>query len=220
MIGRRNITIQFFIGILLTFIGCSKDSEPAPVFGNGTMSVVTSSSATNIVGATISEFRINIETIRFRTIIDDPLLPDNTIQVAPLVGPFELVLIGTETGSTIDAAPLPNATYDRIKFDLMRGNTGAMNNISILIQGQIGTTPFEMWHDTKPTFQQNLNNVVVNGNALNFGIDFVLDGLDLSGATDGDANGLIEISPNDNDGNNNLADDIAIYLESNFIVSY
>ncbi len=209
------------ISLGIIFIGCNKNNnDPVPVFGNGTMNVATSSSATNVTGGVITTFRINLEAIRFRTIANDPLLPDNTIQIAPLVGPFGLVLMGTGTGSTIPSAPMPNATYDLLKFDLKRGTSIPMNNISILIEGTIGNKPFKMWHDMEPTWQKTLNNLVINGNALNFKINFVLDGLNLSGAIDGDANGTIEISPSDPDGNKTLADNIALHIKNNLAVTY
>ncbi|MDH5398895.1 MAG: hypothetical protein OEX02_12155 [Cyclobacteriaceae bacterium] len=220
MYKQFNFLTLVLIGFGTTFFGCNKNNDPVPAFSNGTMQVTTTSSASNVTGATITEFRVNLEAVRFRTIANDPLLPDNTFQIAPLLGPFDLLLLGEGTGDNIPEAPLPDATYDRIKFDLVRGKAAPMDKITILIKGTIGTTPFEMWHDTEPGLQANLNDLVVNGNALSFGIDFVLDGLDLSAATDGDGNGIIEISPNDNDGNNNLADDVAIYIEKNFKVTY
>ena len=207
-------------GFSAVFMGCNKNGDPVPDFTNGRVQLLTSSSATNVTGATITEFRVNIEAIRFRTVPDDPLLPDNNIQIGPLVGPFDLLLIGDGTGATIPESPLPDATYNRVRFDLVRGTAAPMNKISILIKGTIGTLPFEMWHDTEPTFQTNLNNMIISGKTLDFGIDFVLDGLDFSGAQDGDGDGIIVISPNDNDGNNTLADDIALHLERNFKVTF
>ena len=215
-----NLILLSLISFAIMITGCSKKNDPVPVaFRNGTINITTKATANSVTGATISEFRINVEAIRFGTIGNDPLLPNTTIQVAPLVGPFNLFLVGG-TGATIPSSPLPDATYDRVKFDLVRGVNAPMANISILITGKIGNIPFKMWHDTEPTIQKNLNNLLVKGNVINFSIDFVLDGADLSGATDGDGNGTIEISPKDNDGNNQLADIIALHIQNNLKVTF
>ncbi|MDH5380162.1 MAG: hypothetical protein OEW75_04875 [Cyclobacteriaceae bacterium] len=210
-----------FAGLMVILFGCNKNNDPAPVFTNGTAKVTTTGTVANVVGATISDYAINLENIRFRTIPNDPLLPDNTIQVAKLVGPFMLSLVGATPGDLIPSTPLPDATYEVVKFDLVRGKQAPMVGSTIWIKGTIGTTPFEMWHDSEPTWQDNFaTNMVVNGNVVNFGIEFTLDGFDFSVATDGDGDGLIEINPNDPDGNNTVADDILAHIKNNFKTTF
>ena len=206
-------------GAVVLFSSCKKNNDPVPDITSSRVEMTTTSTAANVTGALVTEFRINIEKIEFRTSKDDPILPRNDIQVAPLVGPFSLLLVGDGEGDIIPEAPLPDAIYDRIRFDVIRGGAAPMNNISVSIKGTIGDVPFVMWHDVEPTFQSNLN-LTVDSKNFSFGIDFVLDGLDLSGAADGDGNGTIEISPNDPDGNNNLADDILVFIENNYKVNY
>jgi hypothetical protein len=88
---------------------------------------------------------------------------------------------------------------------------------SILIEGTLGTLPFTFYHTLDEDFETDYedagqNLVVTAGQAVTLVFDFnlstVLNNVDLSTAVDGNNDGLIEISPNDPDGNNAIADAI------------
>ena len=64
------------------------------------------------------------------------------------------------------------------------------------------------------TIYENRNFMILNVSELpNIDFNQVLSQLDLTSATDGNGDGIIEISPNDADGNNNLADDLLDRIE-------
>jgi hypothetical protein len=96
-----------------------------------------------------------------------------------------------------------------------------MFNKSIEITGTINGTPFVFWHtideDFEIDYEDTNQNLVINNNSFdlvfNFDLNQVLSSVDLSTAVDGDGDGLIEIGPNDTDGNRALANQIANSIE-------
>ena len=133
-----------------------------------------------------------------------------------LAGPFELDLLNQN--SVVTTVTIPNGIYEEVEFKLDRNVDSAseMYNKSIEIKGTIGGTPFVFWHNVEEDFEidyedDNQNLVVNNGSyelVFNFNLNQVLSQVDLSNATDGDGDGLIEIGPNDTDGNQSLANAI------------
>jgi hypothetical protein len=101
----------------------------------------------------------------------------------------------------------------------MHRNTNASSDLynkSIQIKGTIGTTPFIFWHNVEEDFEIDYEdagqNLIISDNTativFEFDLDAVLANVDLSSANDGNGDGLIEISPNDPDGNQGLANTI------------
>ena len=133
-----------------------------------------------------------------------------------LSGPFELDLLsGSFSFVTID---VPNAVFEEIEFDFDRNNNSQSDLFgkTVLMEGTIDGVPFVFWHDFEEDFEldfdDNNNDIVINNNAseitITFNLDFILGastGVDLSNAQDGNGDGIITISPNDNDGNQSLA---------------
>lgn len=133
-----------------------------------------------------------------------------------LAGPFELDLLNQN--SVVTTVSIPNGIYEEVEFKLDRNVDSAseMYNKSIEIKGTIGGTPFVFWHNVEEDFEidyeDDNQNLVVNNGAyelvFNFDLNQVLSQVDISNATDGDGDGVIEIGPNDTDGNQSLANAI------------
>ena len=80
---------------------------------------------------------------------------------------------------------------------------------------------FIFTHDFEKEFsidyEDNNQSLIINNNSydlvLNFDLNQWLSTIDLSTAVDGNGDGTIEISPNDPDGNNNLANQLKENLQ-------
>ncbi|MCM4168932.1 hypothetical protein KCTC52924_02633 [Arenibacter antarcticus] len=133
-----------------------------------------------------------------------------------LEGPFELDLIKGEI-SFINAN-IPMGNYEEIEFkiDKSKDVTSDLFGKSILIKGTIENVPFIFWHDfddeIEIDFEDPKMDIVIVENQTNLTIQFDLTqllngvgGVDLSQAADGNEDGIIEISPEDQDGNNAIA---------------
>lgn len=130
-----------------------------------------------------------------------------------LYGPFELDLLNQN--APVTTVTVPNGTYEEVEFKLHKStnSASAMFNKSVEITGTINGTPFIFWHDIDEDFEidyEDANqNLVISNNSydlvFNFDLNQVLSLVDLSSAVDGDGDGVIEIGPNDTDGNQALA---------------
>lgn len=133
-----------------------------------------------------------------------------------LKGPFELDLLSGQI--TFLSVTVPNGNYEEIefKFGKSTNSNSQLFNKSILIKGTVDSVPFVFWHDFEDElevdFEDAANNIIVQNSGddlvINFDLTFLLNTLDLSQATDLNNDGIIEISPNDTDGNNTLANQI------------
>lgn len=218
----------FFIGLLI--VSCSKD-DPAGSLSISAKATLTKSanktvSAKNAVTeVTISDFLVNIE--EFELEMDDNEQDDDNEQWdddgyydfeddLELEGPFELNLMQGQVSFL--GVDVPNGTFEEIefKFDESTDATSDLFGKSVLIKGTIDGTPFIFWHDFDDEIEVDFDEpqfdlVVQNGPnsvVIDFDLSLLFDtvnGIDLSQATDNNEDGTIEISPNDNDGNNELA---------------
>ena len=174
---------------------------------------------------TITSFKINLREIEFEVDDDDDLNEDLYTKLE-LEGPFELDLSSGNTTISITSTSIPNNVYDEIEFDLYKSTDpdSDMYEKSIQIKGEIDGTPFIFWHDMMDEFEvdfsNNLVDIIVDGSTTNITIDFDLSiifgatsSIDFSLATDNNGDGLIEIHPNDEDGNRDLADFIKNLLK-------
>ena len=139
-----------------------------------------------------------------------------------LMGPFEVdILTGNNTITTIDVPA--NVVFEELEFefDVNTNPTSDLFGKTILIEGTVNNTEFVFWHNFEVEFEidyEDTNQNIDISNGFNsIIIEFDLAGLfstvDLSNATDNNGDGIIEISPNDDDGNNNLADQIKDLIE-------
>ena len=136
-----------------------------------------------------------------------------------LEGPFELDLLAGEINFlTVD---VPNGDFEELefKFDRSTDPNSDLFGKSVLIQGTINDIPFIFWNDfedeVEVDFEEAEFDISIRSNTEGITIEFdlsqifdVVSGVDLSQAADGNENGTIEISPEDPDGNNALAETI------------
>ena len=136
-----------------------------------------------------------------------------------LMGPFELDLISGQI-SFLDVE-VPMGVYEELEFefDISTDPSSDLFGKSVLINGTIGGTPFIFWHhfedEVEVDFEDTLFDIAITQNnqgiVIDFNLGMILDsvnGVDLSLANDGNLDGIIEISPEDPDGNNDLAEAI------------
>jgi hypothetical protein len=212
---------KMFLGllVLIFFSACSKDDESGSVnltfVGiNQTFKSTNKSLETEVK---ITDFRLSIRDVEFKKEESD--LDSTDVEFR---GPFDVDLM-SETDAlsqTLGTVVVPNGTYKVIRFKLHKSKERAQSDPlydrSIYMQGTIDGVPFEFWHDTSENFDiENIGGIVVNGNTVDITVQFVIDQflnslhvIDLSQAQDEDQNNLIEINPDDDDGNGDIADDL------------
>ena len=228
-------TLIGIIVLLIMMVSCSNDSSSTtskmriigkatysnPAKTNTTLSPLTS-------GVVLTSFKINIKEIEFEIAEgnedgedndsdndsddNDDGVYDGEDEVG-LFGPWELDLLNQTTPVT--TVNIANGTYEEVKFKLNKSldSSSELFNKTVEIRGTINGTPFVYWHNFESEFEidyedtaQNL--VVSNGSfdlIININMDEVLSNVDLTSAVDGDGDGIIEIGPDDTDGNNALA---------------
>ena len=133
-----------------------------------------------------------------------------------LEGPFTLDLMAGQI-SFLNVT-VPNGRYEEVEFKINKNKdvNSEIFDKSVLIKGFVNDVPFIFWHDfmdeIEIDFEDPTVDVTISNNTENLVIDFNLsllfnsvNGIDLSGAADGNNDGIIEISPRDEDGNNDLA---------------
>ena len=215
--------IILFIPVLLS--SCRKDDEKSMTTikfeakNQTTKSTPTKSSSA--VGVVIESFKISIEEIEIEFDDLDPLFAtDSSATDIELQGPFEIDLVksGNALESTIvNNVELPTAAYDEIEFKFRESDivTSEMNGKSILITGTIDGIPFIFWTDNEIEVEIEFDKLVYLDEAsrtvLTVSFDLAslfnpaVGGIDITSATDGNANGIIEIHPEDPDGNSAMA---------------
>ncbi|HHC80799.1 MAG TPA: hypothetical protein ENK46_13010 [Flavobacteriia bacterium] len=224
----------------LTVIACSNGDAPT----NGNLSIAAKSTytksatlsnakATNAV-VDVTDFLLNLKEFKIEvdqaheaqeneSWDDDGRYDFEDEQ--KLQGPFELDLLSGQISFL--SVDLPNSVYEEIKFKFGKStdSNSQLFDKSILIKGTIDNTPFVFWHDFEDEVEVDFENpqldIVVQNSAdeliINFDLTSMLDaatGVDLSLAKDMNNDGLIEISPVDNDGNNQLAQQLKQALKS------
>lgn len=189
-----------------------------------------SSSANKMAGdIVIDDFRMNISKFELEIDLEDDNYEDDQNELwdddgfydyedeIELMGPFELNLMSGQISFLNVDVPVGNYDELEFKFDVSTNSTSDLFGKSVLIQGTIDSTPFIFWHnfddEVEVDFEDAQFDISVTQNAQGIIIDFdlgqILDsvnGVDLTLATDGNQDGTIEISPEDSDGNNELAE--------------
>jgi len=176
---------------------------------------VTQRTANEIV---INSFLLNIEEIALEADeaegVEGPFVSDIELE-----GPFVVDLIKDSSGieQTLAEVDLPEGNYEEIEFSINESEDSESEIFekSIFISGTINGTPFEFWHKEDLDFEIEFENgmltleeasaTLIN---LQFDLNNLLSLVDLNLATDGNQDGLIQINPTDEDGNNDLSDSI------------
>ena len=145
---------------------------------------------------------------------DDDSSEDNDYKI---FGPFELDVVGGP--STITEVEIPVGEYEEIEFEMeTSSNTSSdLYQKSMLMTGTLNGLAFEFYHifseDFEVDYEDAGQNLVItddNNNEVTFQFDLisVINAVNFDSATDGNGDGVIEISPVDTDGNNALATQI------------
>lgn len=191
------------------------------------------SSSTNKMAGdiVIDDFRMNLSKFELELDLEDENYQDDQNEQwdddgyydfedeIELMGPFELDLMSGQISFLYVDVPVGNYDELKFKFDVSTDASSDLLDKSILIQGTINGTPFVFWHnfddEVEVDFEDTQFDISVTQNSQGIVIDFdlgqILDsvnGVDLTLATDGNQDGTIEISPEDSDGNNALAEAI------------
>lgn len=222
---KKVISLILGLSLLLFFASCSND-DPSPT---GTVNLSVTSGGSNMINTRISsrvkaaveitDFKISIRDIIFKTDVDDDGVSDDSTEVA-FRGPFQLDLLngGDAVTESLGTAEIPNGVYDELRFKFHKDEdlpaSDPLFDRSIFVSGTIGDVPFEMWHDTSENLDVGRSTgVVVDGNQVNLTVVFTIDQflnslvqIDLTQAVDGNEDGVIEINTNDDDGNKDIAD--------------
>jgi len=233
--------LKKFIGILvlvIMMVSCSSDNSSS----GGTLRIKAKATYLNPTGRVASDivitsFKVNIRKIEFEVAegsgngSDDDANGDsdgdnndgvyNGDDEAELNGPWELDLLNQT--APVTTVSVPNGTYEEVEFKLSPSlvTTSPIYQKTVEIRGTINGTPFVFWHNFDEDFSidyedasQNL--VIANGTydlVFNFDLNQVLSQVDLNSAVDGDGDGVIEIGPDDTDGNNALATQLNDHIE-------
>ncbi|MDN3687623.1 hypothetical protein [Cyclobacterium jeungdonense] len=140
--------------------------------------------------------------------------------------PQTLVLIseGQTRVSALGEGNTPKGNYQEIQFDLYKNTSvetdNPLYNKSLWVGGEMNGDPVQVWMDA----EKELHAEAVNddGHEVNentelmvvFDLETLFEGVDFDAAVDGNSDGVIEIGPNDADGNASLYNEIESNLEA------
>ncbi|NNE02078.1 MAG: DUF4382 domain-containing protein [Eudoraea sp.] len=213
------------IALALVIVSCSNEEEGgkielrlSAVNGNaGKTAVLTGKGNENVV---FTDFKISIRDVVFKN-DDDPNSNLDTDEIQ-FRGPYQVDLLnGTDAlTQTIGNVVVPDGLYKELRFKFHKDEeaplTDDLFDKSIYIEGTIDGTPFVFWHDTSENLDVGRSTgVQVTDGTANFTVTFDIsqflnsfNEIDLSLAVDNNQDGLIEIHPNDEDGNQDLSDEL------------
>lgn len=233
----KNLKLTVFaLGLASVIVACSDDEGTNPNDGKGRLSIAAQASYTPqkpVDGAQqativeLSSFKVNFTEIEleFDEIKGgDPFYNgDDDIE---LKGPFEVELLSPIAIQLVNIQ-LPNGKLEEIEFefDKSKNAQSPLFNQSMRMEGTINGFPFVFWHDFEEEieleFDDGSPNGMIsndeNGIIINFDLSAVLNAtptVDLSLAVDGNRDGIIEISPKDEDGNRALAEAMKVAIKA------
>lgn len=224
---KKSIYFSVLLAAML-LVSCSKsDSDDsrirlkvASVNAPGISGKSAAFTGKNNDGIVFTDFRISIRDVVFKN-DDDPNSSLDTDEIQ-FRGPFQIDLLsdGDAITQTIGDAIVPDGRYKELRFKFHKDEDLPTSDLlydrSIYIEGTIDGVPFIFWHDTSENLDVGRSTGVdVAGGVVNFTVEFdisqflsSLKTIDLHQAVDGNQNGLIEIFPNDQDGNQEIAKDL------------
>jgi hypothetical protein len=206
-------------------LSCSNDSNEGKIqlklsalnnTGNAGKSIFpTGKGNENVV---FTDFKISIRDVVFKN--DDD--PDSNLDTDEIQfrGPYQVDLLNGSDAltQTIGTAFVPDGLYKELRLKFHKNedlpDTDELFEKSIIIAGTIDGTPFVFGHDTTENLDigRSTGVEVIDG-TVNFTVTFNIsqflnsfNEIDLSLAKDNNQDGVIEIFPNDEDGNQDIAD--------------
>lgn len=179
--------------------------------------MVKSGNNENVV---LTDFRISIRDVVFKNDEDSSSYLD-TDEIR-FRGPYQIDLLNDASAlsQTIGNVVVPDGLYKELRFKFHKDEdlpiTNELYDKSIYIEGTINEQPFIFWHDTSENLDVGRSTgVSVNGGMVDLTVQFDISQflssliqIDLTEATDDNNNGIIEIYPNDQDGNQDMAKDL------------
>lgn len=221
----KNLNYLILLLLSMSIISCSTDNNNGGInltisAVNSTVSKSTLSQKTMKAQVIFTDFRISIRDVIFKNDDDDnSSLDTDEVQFR---GPYQIDLLNNSDAlsQTIGNAFVPDGLYKEMRFKFHKDeDLPATDNLfdrSIYMEGTIDGVPFVFWHDTSENLDLGRSTgVLVQDGIVNFTVQFdmsqflsSLNQIDLSLATDNNNDGLIEIFPNDTDGNQDIAKDL------------
>ena len=222
----KNLKFLLLFLLTLAIMSCSKDNNSEGGINlkvsavNPNVSRSTISQKTMMAEVIFTDFRISIRDVVFKNDDDNnSSLDTDEIQFR---GPYQIDLLNNSNAlsQTIGNAFVPDGRYKELRFKFHKdedlSSTDNLFDRSIYIEGTIDGVHFVFWHDTSENLDVGRSTgIVVQDGVVNFTVQFdisqflsSLNQIDLSQATDDNDDGLIEISPNDQDGNQDIAKDL------------
>ena len=222
------------VGLSLFFVACSDDDDglvQTQEFGRMSIEATATYSSTGAKNTAnlveLTRFAVNFEEIEleyFHDIGDDGFYGSG--DDIKLQGPFELDLLLPVYVPIVEFR-VPNGTVKEIEFtfDKSTDSESDLYDQSVRMEGTIDGAVFVFWHDFEDDidleFSANNPNATIAGGVnqvlINFDLTSLIHtspGVDFSTALDGNGDGVIEISPQDPDGNRALAESIKQALEN------
>jgi len=202
--------------ILVLASSCEKDEKgKLSLSMSSKINLLAPTKSLKLGEVVITDFSISIRDVEFKQ--DESSLDSLEVQYR---GPFELDLLvgGSALSQTVGNINLKDGTYTVLRFKLHKSRdwlpSSKLYDRSIYLAGSIDGNNFEFWHDTSENLDlENSAGIIVSGGIANVDVTFDIDQflsslhqIDLTLATDGDEDGLIEINPDDDDGNGDIAD--------------
>jgi len=209
----------------IALVNCSDDNQGAQIqlklsavnSISGKTAIMTGKNNATVV---FTDFKISIRDVVFKN-DDDPNSNLDTDEIQ-FRGPYQIDLLDNSDAltQTIGTASVPDGLYKELRFKFHKDEALPMEDDlfdkSIYIEGTVDGTPFVFWHDTSENLDVGRNTgVQVTDGTVNFTVTFDMsqflnsfNQIDLSTATDNNQDGLIEIFPNDEDGNQDIADQL------------
>lgn len=182
---------------------------------------ITTVKSTSVVE--LEKFLVNISEIEFDVdeldgASEDVL--DSIVDAQELNGPFLVDLVSADAlkGLSLGTSLIPNAVYEEVEFEFEEctdSNNEEMFGYSVLVKGTADGTPFiiqsnKEW-EMEIEFPDN-SDIIADGKSLELYIEINITNIinqikliDFSTASDNNQNGIIEINPDNVDGNAELA---------------
>ncbi|WP_088341646.1 DUF4382 domain-containing protein [Robiginitalea sediminis] len=213
----KKVSILGLFAALTLLASCSKDESEGSIRLRLQAVNPPSASAKANENVVFTDFKISIRDVVFKN-DDDPSSNLDTDEIQ-FRGPYQIDLLneGDALTQTIGTAPVPDGMYKELRFKFHKDEdlpaTDDLYDKSIYIEGTIDGKPFVFWHDTSENLDVGRSTgVQVTDGMVEFTVTFdmsqflsALNAIDLATAVDGNEDGLIEIYPNDQDGNQEIA---------------